>query len=155
VAKSKKKNPGWSAPKLPDLGPVGWLAVAGVGFLALKAMKGRQEQQPFGPGGPQQAYGAATGPNSQEPHHLVVQDEGNPAYGGGLMGMGPNGIPIVALPSASANNSRSITSMRPTVPGITPQGRGGVEVDSGPAEVHPYAGESFGGMGMAGGGENF
>jgi hypothetical protein len=85
---------------------------------------------------------------------MLVPDVG---YGGGLMGQGSNGIPIVALPQSSVNNSAMVTSRRPTIPGITPQSRSGMP-EATPNNAEAFAGESFGGfsgMGGSGGGENF
>lgn len=130
------KSDEWAMP------PIGWLAAAGVGFLAWQAWRNRggapEQQQVV-----QQAQIPTQGGNSMP-------------LGGGLMGHDGNGIPIVALPSESAARSRSVKTA-PSWAEISGQAgpkAGNNETKTAPAP-HPYAGENFGGSGMAGSGESF
>jgi len=154
------------------------IAGLGVGFLALRAFFGGQGQAPA-PQQPAPAGGGVQGMPSVPPGYQVVDDAtgqtvainghgGMGGMGGGLMGYDGNGIPVVQLPRESAQRSAQIQGMRPTIPGITPQGRGSaVQGQAAPGNAaspqssasgaEKYAGETFGGNeGMGGfGGENF
>lgn len=140
--------------------PIGWAAAFGAGYLALKLLQGRQApetQQPRQGPVPQQAM-IPPGPQMQYAPELK-------GTGAGIMGMGPNGIPIVALPSESANRTAQLSRFRPKPPpGIVPQDRGGIQVmndgmagsDGAQDGASFYSGESFGGSSEGGfGGENF
>lgn len=135
---------------IPQMSPVGWLATAGVAFMAWNAWKTLGQGPAPGPGQPQQA----TLQQVQAPGGTMLVDDSNPAMGGGLMGMDPNGIPIVALPASSARHSRSV-QRAPSWGDLQASSQQQAPAATDP-NAHPYAAESFGGMGVSGmGGEGF
>jgi hypothetical protein len=144
------KNNEWDLPFNPA-----WIAAAGIGFLALNWLKGGNEAAAAAP---------APQPQQQIPQQTAVPQvmASQPFMQGGIMGMDSNGIPIVPLPGRSAQHTTRVRGARPSIPGITPQGRGQyVHQQAAPGNPaspmtngpEAYRGETFGGTNGMGGGD--